>query len=337
MADKEADVTFVGRLANYKYFNMDQTIKNALELFDKDSPKVVIQNVLHAFTGGPEALLQLTLAFHSWMPTRTFMYGDQKGNSSDWVGRGYPEVAMLNTLPSLDELKVGDIFIVPEIFRCNKDLVDRGVKMFIYQLGKNNTGTNLKDGCDYISHNYWLSESFGLDLPRTQILTPYVTRGKTNFGPVSSDGREDIILVNHDSFNHVADLEAFCANRENPCTVTQLRGFNQEQLNELYKKAKVMYAHCMRGSERGSLEAALAGMLILTADCDNAKDLRDFPLPRDHLIAERNSLENIANRMLDHFEEEQKKLEGLRYHYKHLGHDYLVRETKAFMYATVNS
>ena len=36
MAQQENDVTFVGRLANYKYFNMDQTIENALQLFDDD-------------------------------------------------------------------------------------------------------------------------------------------------------------------------------------------------------------------------------------------------------------------------------------------------------------
>lgn len=35
MALQEADIYFVGRLANYKYFNMDQTVKNALELFDE--------------------------------------------------------------------------------------------------------------------------------------------------------------------------------------------------------------------------------------------------------------------------------------------------------------
>mmetsp|Transcript_56481 Transcript_56481/g.82880 ORF Transcript_56481/g.82880 Transcript_56481/m.82880 type:complete len:881 (+) Transcript_56481:448-3090(+) len=33
----EKNVSFVGRLANYKYFNMDQTILNALELFDNVS------------------------------------------------------------------------------------------------------------------------------------------------------------------------------------------------------------------------------------------------------------------------------------------------------------
>ena len=34
MADKEKNVYFVGRLANYKYFNMDQAIDNALNFFD---------------------------------------------------------------------------------------------------------------------------------------------------------------------------------------------------------------------------------------------------------------------------------------------------------------
>jgi len=34
LADKEDGVAFVGRLASYKYFNMDQAILNALEMFD---------------------------------------------------------------------------------------------------------------------------------------------------------------------------------------------------------------------------------------------------------------------------------------------------------------
>jgi UDP-galactopyranose mutase len=28
-------IYFVGRLANYKYFNMDEAFKNALDVFDK--------------------------------------------------------------------------------------------------------------------------------------------------------------------------------------------------------------------------------------------------------------------------------------------------------------
>jgi len=34
LAERETDVCFVGRLASYKYFNMDQAILNALEMFD---------------------------------------------------------------------------------------------------------------------------------------------------------------------------------------------------------------------------------------------------------------------------------------------------------------
>lgn len=37
-ADKLTDVYFVGRLANYKYFNMDQAFKNTLELFHSLEP-----------------------------------------------------------------------------------------------------------------------------------------------------------------------------------------------------------------------------------------------------------------------------------------------------------
>ena len=37
LAEKEPNVTFVGRLASYKYFNMDDAILNALQLFDTDS------------------------------------------------------------------------------------------------------------------------------------------------------------------------------------------------------------------------------------------------------------------------------------------------------------
>jgi UDP-galactopyranose mutase len=38
-ADKLKNVYFIGRLAEYKYLNMDQVVKNALELFDKIKDK----------------------------------------------------------------------------------------------------------------------------------------------------------------------------------------------------------------------------------------------------------------------------------------------------------
>lgn len=46
-ADKLTDVYFVGRLANYKYFNMDQAFRNALDLFES-LEKNSIKTVSHA-------------------------------------------------------------------------------------------------------------------------------------------------------------------------------------------------------------------------------------------------------------------------------------------------
>lgn len=40
-ADQLKDIYFVGRLANYKYFNMDQAFKNALDLFKSLEPQTV--------------------------------------------------------------------------------------------------------------------------------------------------------------------------------------------------------------------------------------------------------------------------------------------------------
>ena len=43
MAEKEPGVIFVGRLASYKYFNMDQAILNALEMFDNLKEKGTLE------------------------------------------------------------------------------------------------------------------------------------------------------------------------------------------------------------------------------------------------------------------------------------------------------
>ena len=39
LAENEENVVFIGRLASYKYFNMDEAIKNALEMFNEMDKK----------------------------------------------------------------------------------------------------------------------------------------------------------------------------------------------------------------------------------------------------------------------------------------------------------
>lgn len=44
-AEQLKDIYFVGRLANYKYFNMDQAFKNALDLFASLEPQVTVNKI----------------------------------------------------------------------------------------------------------------------------------------------------------------------------------------------------------------------------------------------------------------------------------------------------
>jgi UDP-galactopyranose mutase len=54
LAAKESGVCFVGRLASYKYFNMDQAILNALEMFDnlKENGRLEPKRSPHEFGPG---------------------------------------------------------------------------------------------------------------------------------------------------------------------------------------------------------------------------------------------------------------------------------------------
>jgi UDP-galactopyranose mutase len=71
MCGKEPGVSFVGRLANYKYFNMDQTIENSLALFDEDSASVdlIVNYCNHGDVKKSVADMQSTLEF-----SNTFVY-----------------------------------------------------------------------------------------------------------------------------------------------------------------------------------------------------------------------------------------------------------------------
>ncbi len=55
-ADGLTDVHFVGRLANYKYFNMDEAFKNALDLFQSLTARQDLQKQVATLPGFTVAL-----------------------------------------------------------------------------------------------------------------------------------------------------------------------------------------------------------------------------------------------------------------------------------------
>lgn len=348
------NVIVVGGLANYDYFSMDQSILHSLEKFDEQAPKVAVWQIMDSITGGPEALIQLTLAFHSWMPTRTYVVHngvESKNASSQWAEIGYPDIAEVQTMEKyqLDrKLKRGDVYIIPQVVKCPKELVDIGVEVYIWHLSggcgftgdtmqkmSSRTKENLAAGCKIISHSHFMANvGDGLNLSRSHVFLPYLSRKKTHYGSINNDKREDIILQNNDHAKPdlSGPLRDFCDKRDKKCEVVLVKGFSREQLVELYSKAKVIVATCLNGAERSALEAITHGVILLTAYCDHGTDFRDFPLPREHMV-EMNleGFDQILENMLSSFENEQRKLKLMRDVYRSYGAKSLAKDTKRFM------
>lgn len=347
MAVEEPNVTFVGRLANYKYFNMDQSVLNALELFDSNAPRIAIMQACKEDTGGPEALVQLATAFHAWMPSRTYLVHNDKqsqDNAKLWPGRGYKEFIDI-PVTEMANLTKGDILIIHDLVKkCPKDLIEKGVQVFSWKLGVPRSTVKiqefLQDGCQFLSHNHYAMsdvESVDYKLPRSHMLIPYIRPEKTHRGPISNDKRENLILFNHihpgqrdTTFREVTE---YC--NASSCEVIMLKKFSVDEVKKLYQRAKIIVSECLMGSERSVIEAVLSGALFVTNDCFNGKDLRDFPIPRQHKFSDKIPKAEILTRLLENFEEEQKKLDGFRQLYKHYSHETLVEDTKRFVHAVV--
>jgi hypothetical protein len=346
MAVEEPHVTFVGRLANYKYFNMDQSVKNALELFDSNAPRIAIMQMCKEDTGGPEALVQLATAFHAWMPSRTYLvHNDEKYQDSVklWPGRGYKEFINIPVM-EMATLTKGDILIMHDLKKCPKDLIKKGVQVFIWKLGVPRGHSKieefLKDGCQFLSHNHYaMSDVDSVDYkrPRSRMLIPYIRPDKTHIGPISNDKRENLILFNHihpgQRDTTFKEVKEYC--KQSSCEVIMLKKFSVDEVKKLYQRAKIIVSECLMGSERSVIEAVLSGALFVTNDCFNGKDLRDFPIPRQHKFSNKIPKAEILTRLLENFEEEQKKLDGFRQLYTHYSHETLVEDTKRFVHAVV--
>lgn len=341
------NVTFVGGLASYKQVNMGQSIQNALELFDRKAPKLLIKQWWEWQTGGPEAIIQLTLAFYSWMPTRTFVQLLDPRNKArneelrneqlaKWL-KWYPTIAQIPEMQP-EDLGKGDILIVPEAESCPQHLVQKGVRVYIWWLGskpQHIVQDSIHKGCEYLSHNFWLSHAQGVKVPSSHVLLPYMNPEKSGGGPINNTIRENLVIVNtHDNLRtpELNAINQYCEDGKK-CTVQLIKGFTNQGLVELYKKAKIVVAMCMRGSERCPIEAALGGVVLVSNPCQSASDTRDFPIPQENIITDKNPASQVVERILQNFEHEQQRMEGMRQLYGGLGHSSLQKQTKDFMFA----
>lgn len=257
-------------------------------------------------SGGPEALLQLSRAFHAFLPQSTFIivYKDNSinwnvvkffkyimGDKSHLTESKHPQFKAeyhdTNDIPLArrSDLKAGDILIIPEIFPCPGDLLARGVEVYMWILGANEKALAAisHSCCEVLSHNYWLSQHLGINISATSVLRPYITPSLVAHAQSSVNTKEDVVLIDNDSPALIIHaVKSVC--HEISCTAILVKGFTRKELSTLYKRAKVVIDWCMRGNERMPIEAVLNGALLLSSDCESIQDERDFPVPRRNIL-----------------------------------------------------
>lgn len=149
MAERE-NITFVGN--DFPTFGPAASILDALEKFDELAPRVLVWLNLESHAGGTEALIQLAVAFHSWMPTRTYITSQQDQLGILHWKKWYPSIANIPQA-KIEKMRCGDVVIYPEVAKCPVQDVQRGVKVYIYWLAgrpQKYVDESIRHGCGYL-------------------------------------------------------------------------------------------------------------------------------------------------------------------------------------------
>jgi hypothetical protein len=276
------------------------------------------------FTGGPEAIIQLACAFKAWLPD-TYFYT----HASQAIHKVYQKEYPASRSIAYTSLRKGDVYIIPEVFECPIALVQKGVRVYIWELAHRTerVAAQRARGCHYISHNFALSRPppNGVGVPRSSVLRPYITPSIVNAAR-SGHGHTNEVLLDNDNPQEVVEAtQAACALLK--CTVIKVKGFERKQLPALYSRSKVVIDWCLVGSERMPIEAALYGTVLITSDCKCGDDRRDFPIPARNVLKRPHQIMGALRRVLEDYEKEKGDMLPLRQIYGGLNHATLERET----------
>jgi hypothetical protein len=287
-------------------------------------------------TGGPEALVQLILAFDSW--TETYV-SSPASNCADVFKTEYPALDRVRT-KSEDELSPSDIFIQEEGPPCPVDLVRRGVHVLVYQLAvqpRAVTDEKLAQGCHIISHNYWLSGNHGLNPDNEYLIRPYVTPSivRNVSTEVKNLVRKRLVLIDNDTPSVIIETHIVPACKSLDLDWIIVQGFTRSAVNQLLNEAMIIIDWCVIGSERLPIEAVLNGVIFVTTDCACAQDRRDFPLPAGNILSREASPEHVFltfKNIVNNFSAIQEEYAPMRKLYgSYIGQETMANESKFFI------
>lgn len=314
-------------------------------------PRIVVDTYLPFNTGGPEALVQLSIALHR-VYNNTFVFRKAIHTRLRWE---YREIEAVPTLFDLNvSLARNDVFIAPDIRHyCNNPKVDylleRGVHVYTYLLGMQQAHkafsllSQQREKCFFLSHNFWLSSFHPqLHLSRSLVVRPYITPRIVNECLLvrhKKSLKRNVILLDPDSPPFVfIHLNQTCSAVSPPlCEVVQpppgwsLKGrWSDAQMRLMRSQARIVVDWCLVGSERLPIEAVLCGAVFVTSDSNGClNDFRDFPLPRALRVKDLSQLDQVVRRILSNFAEHQQMMIPLAALYSGLNGSTMAEEAKA--------
>ena len=281
--------------------------------------------------------MQLILAFAALCHNATYALTMPEPIHPRFV-REYPQITSVPRL-SLDDVRAGDVVVVPDVTYCNGKLAKRGVHWYIWILSSRARRYNwrsLQNGCRLLSHNHWLAHDTlaGVSLQPHWILHPYISPSITRRcgGWRSAESKQRLVLLDSDTPDRIETaVEESCARAG--CSSLRVTNRTRAQMLELLSSAMVVVDWTMIGSERMPIEGVLCGAVLVTGATHCGQDMEDFPIPRRNVLTHPRNLSAAIPRILANFAREQRGYSFMRQKYRALGSHSLRREAAAFLAA----
>jgi len=226
--------------------------------------RVFVDSYAGADTGGPEALVQIALAF--------FAIGLDVGIIPEPViaphfKEEYPEFVMLPHR-SLETAGPNDVYFAPEQRPCG---YHGGSRMYIWLLAR---AQRPPPPCRGVAHNMEAHVDY-----RLPFVQPYITPSTMRMCELSFHSRQqrDLILIDSDTPKDVVDAVTSVWKQR----AVFVSGFARKDVLAMLRRAAYVIDWQFVGSERVPIEAVLCGAELLTSSLPpNAALYNDFSLSR---------------------------------------------------------
>ena len=236
------------------------------------SGTIFVKSLADVNTGGPEALIQLSLAlWNNGYAVKVFPYHKLAHRFSI----EYPTFRSIPVAHENTTYRSIDVVILPEI-DMNRCSAFGYASVLIWLL----TDSKIKKGskCSWVAHNSYIGDKHGIPVMRPYI-TPSTVKYCQHMRTLSRN--ESLILVDNDTPMYVVQqIQQWNG------TVIIPKGMHRNAIRNLISRAFMVVDWSFVGSERLPLESMLCGAFIVTSKypthCGHG---RDFHLPNESFVS----------------------------------------------------